>query len=73
MPVVPVWVTLVLSQHLPPKWSKEREMKASFPKFLPRSICVHMVGTITISRMYCHFSEISPQLPHFILGKKEHY
>ena len=37
-------------------------------------LCVDTVvgGAVTISRMYCHFSEISPQLPHFILrgGKK---
>lgn len=28
-------------------------------------------GVVTISRIYCHFSETSPQLPHFILGEEK--
>lgn len=61
----------MLSQHLPcppPQVAKGKKDEIQFPQFSAQE---HVVGTITISRMYCHFSEISPQLPHFILGKEK--
>lgn len=71
-PLFPVDHTLpALPNHK--KWGpKTGEVRATYP--CPEAyVCLYMGivvgGAVTVSRMYCHFSEISPQLPHFILGR----